>query len=270
MAEPGRRWIETLVAANPSPLTLEGSRTYVLGPAPCLVVDPGPDLADHLDAIEVKLGELEVAAVCITHYHPDHAAGAAELVLRLAAPLAATPESARAAGLDEPEIPLDEDSVLEFGGGRLVVVPAPGHCPDHICFHWPEADALFAGDVILGEGTSMIAPPEGDMAAYLKTLERLASLDLEIIYPGHGPPIDDPAAKLDEYIRHRLEREAQVVAALAEGAATPAEIRARVYEDLDPSLHRAAEGSVLAHLAKLVDEDRVEKQAGNFKLEEGS
>ncbi|NIR42851.1 MAG: MBL fold metallo-hydrolase [Gemmatimonadetes bacterium] len=266
MGEPDHRRVDTLVADNPSPLTLDGTRTYVLGPEPCLVVDPGPALADHLDAIEVRLGSLEVAAICITHYHPDHAAGAADLVLRLAAPLAATPESARAAGLEAPEIPLDPGSVVPFGGGRLVPVPAPGHCPDHVCFHWPEAAALFAGDIILGEGTSMIAPPEGNMAAYMKTLERLAALELEIIYPGHGPPVENPAEKLDEYVRHRLERERQVLDALADGAATPVEIRARVYPGLDPSLERAAEGSVLAHLAKLVDEGRVEAAGEKFSL----
>jgi glyoxylase-like metal-dependent hydrolase (beta-lactamase superfamily II) len=255
MAE-GRRWLKTVVAANPGPLTLDGTRSFVLGIDPCVVIDPGPALADHLDAIEVNLGDLEVAAICITHYHPDHAAGAAELALRLAAPLAATPESAQLAELEPPEIPLSPGSTVGFGGGRLEVVATPGHCADHVCYYWPEAKALFAGDVILGEGTSMIAPPEGDMAAYMKTLDRLVGLDLDVIYPGHGPPIDQPAEKLEEYVQHRLERERQVLGALAAGAATPPEIRAMVYEELDPRLYWAAEGSVLAHLQKLVDEGR--------------
>lgn len=263
MAEP-RRWLKTLVAANPGPLTLDGSRTYVLGAEPCLVVDPGPALADHLDAIEVVLGDLPVAAVCITHYHADHAAGAAELALRLGAPLAAAPRSAELAALDEPQIALVPAYSLRFGGGRLEVVAAPGHCDDHVCFYWPEARALFAGDVILGEGTSMIAPPEGDMAAYLATLERLARLELDVIYPGHGPPIEDPAGKLQEYTQHRLEREGQVLDALAAGAATPPEIRAHVYADLDPHLHGAAEGSVRAHLAKLVAEGRAHEVRGHY------
>ncbi len=258
----GGRTVRTLVAGNPGPLTLDGTRTYVVGPPPFAVIDPGPDLADHLDAVEVAIGAAEVAAVCLTHYHPDHAAGAAELVLRLGAPLAATPESARLAGLDPPQIPLDERAAVPFAGGRLEAVPAPGHSPDHVCFYWPERRALFTGDVILGEGTSMIAPPEGDMAAYLATLERLAALELEVIYPGHGPRIDEPGAKIAEYIEHRRRRERQVLDALAAGATTPAEIRARVYADLDPRLHAAAEGSVLAHLAKLVDEGRVKVMEG--------
>jgi glyoxylase-like metal-dependent hydrolase (beta-lactamase superfamily II) len=265
MAEP-RRWVKTLVAANPGPLTLDGSRTYVLGAEPCLVVDPGPALADHLDAIEVCLGDLPVAAICITHYHADHAAAAAELALRVGAPLAARPRSAELAALDEPEIPLTPSSSVAFGGGRLEVVAAPGHCDDHVCFHWPEARALFAGDVILGEGTSMIAPPEGDMAAYLATLDRLAALHLDVIYPGHGPPIEQPADKLREYTQHRLEREGQVLEALAAGAATPPEIRARVYPDLEVGLHRAAEGSVQAHLDKLVAESRALQSGGRYSL----
>jgi glyoxylase-like metal-dependent hydrolase (beta-lactamase superfamily II) len=276
--------VKTVVAANPGPLTLDGTRTYILGPAPCVVIDPGPDLADHLDAVEVAL-TLQVAALCVTHYHADHAAGAADLILRLAAPLAATPVSAEKAALDPPDLPLSPYSTLSFGGGHLEVVPAPGHCADHapghcadhVCFYWPQARALFTGDVVLGEGTSMIAPPEGDMAAYMATLERLVGLDLSIIYPGHGPEITEPAERLDEYIAHRLEREQQVLDALAAGADTPAEIRALVYGadtpaeiralvygDLDPRLFGAAEGSVLAHLTKLTDEGYVRVEEDRY------
>ncbi len=262
----GPRWVRTRVADNPGPLTLDGTRTYVLGPEPCVVIDPGPALGDHLDAVEVELGAASVAAVCITHYHADHAAGAAELALRLGAPLAATPESARLAALEPPEIALSDGTSVVFGGGRLVVVAAPGHCADHICLHWPEARALFAGDVILGEGTSMIAPPEGDMAAYMSTLSRLAGLDLAVIYPGHGLEIAEPADKIAEYIEHRMQRERQVLEALAAGARMPPDIRARVYEDLDPRLNAAAEGSVLAHLAKLIEEGRVGEEAGGYAL----
>ena len=264
----GGRWVRTLVAANPGPLTLDGTRTYVLGREPCVVIDPGPGLGDHLDAVEVALGASEVAAVCITHYHDDHAAGAAELAIRLGAPLAATQASARLAALGEPQIMLFEGTVVTFGGGRLEVVPAPGHCADHVCFHWPEARALFTGDVILGEGPSMIAPPEGDLAAYMSTLERLAALELDVIHPGHGPDIEAPADKIGEYIQHRREREGQVIDALAAGARTPAEIRVRVYEDLDPRLNRAAEGSVLAHLTKLIDEGRVGVEGNRFTLKD--
>ena len=262
-----RDGVEIVVAGNPGPLTLDGSRTYIVGPEPCLVIDPGPALAAHLDAVEVAVGTAPVAAICLTHYHPDHAAGAAELRVRIAAPLAATEESAVRAALDRPELVIADGDVIPFGGGRLDVIAAPGHCPDHVCFYWRERRALFTGDVVVGEGTSMIAPSEGDMSAYLDTLRRLAALDADIIYPGHGPPVDDPAAKLEEYIEHRLERESQVVEALAAGASTPSAIRARVYTGLDPRLHRAAEGSVTAHLEKLVREGRVRAAGEGFELE---
>lgn len=265
MVDSAGGWVKTVVAANPGPLTLDGTRTYILGPAPCVVIDPGPDLADHLDAVEVALGTLQVAAICLTHHHADHAAGAADLILRLPAPLAATPESAARAALDPPDLPLAAGSTVSFGGGHLEVVGAPGHCDDHVCFYWPQPRALFTGDTVLGAGTSMVAPPEGDMAAYMATLERLAGLELSVIYPGHGPEIYEPAEKLDEYIEHRREREQQVLDALGEGMHTPAEIRARVYEDLDPRLFSAAEGSVLAHLEKLVAEKRVRVEEERYR-----
>ncbi len=264
----GPAWVRTVVAPNPGPYTLDGTRTYVVGGDPCLIIDPGPALADHLDAVEVAVGSADVAAICITHFHADHAAGAAELALRLGSPLAAAPESAEKAGLDAPQIELAEGTAVRFGGGQVEALAAPGHCPDHVCFLWRAARALFSGDVILGEGTSMIAPPEGDIAAYLSTLQRFAGLDLEIIYPGHGAPIEEPQQKLAEYIAHRLERERQVLEALKAGATTPAEIRARVYLDLDPRLLEAAEGSVRAHLNKLVAETRVSAMGDRFTLVE--
>ncbi len=262
----GSALVRTLVAGNPGPLTLDGTRTYVVGREQCVVVDPGPALADHLDAVEVAVGAADVVAICLTHGHPDHAAGAAELTLRLSAPIAATANSARLAALDPPELELGAAVAIQFDEGRLEVIPAPGHSPDHVCFHWPEARALFSGDVILGEGTSMIAPPEGDMAAYLATLERLGGLDLAAIYPGHGPLIEEPARKIEEYIEHRMARESQVLEALSGGARTVAEIRARVYADLDSHLQRAAEGSVSAHLAKLIAEGRVKRRDDSYQF----
>lgn len=263
MAEAGR--VLTLVADNPGPLTLDGSRTYVVGEDPCLVIDPGPALGSHLDAVEVAVGAADVAAVCVTHWHPDHAAGAAELVARLAAPLAAMRQSTELAALDPPEISLADGAEIDFAGGRLRTIAAPGHSPEHVCFHWLDAGALFTGDTILGEGTSMIAPPEGNMAAYMNTLERLLELEPSVIYPGHGPPIDEPLRVIEEYIAHRREREHQVLAAIAAGAQHIAEIRARVYPQLDQRLHRAAEGSVLAHLEKLAAEGRVAGAQGAYR-----
>ena len=258
--------VRIVVAPNAGLLTLDGSRTYVVGGDPCVVIDPGPALADHLDAVEIAVGSAEVVAIALTHGHPDHAAGAPELALRLGAPVAASRASAELADIELPAVELTPGRELAFEGGSLTAIRAPGHSPDHVCFHWPEADALFTGDVILGEGTSMIAPPEGDLAAYLETLRRLRDLAAGVIYPGHGPPVADAAAKIEEYLTHRLEREAQVLEALATGSGTPAEIRAQVYPDLDPRLNRAAEGSVRAHLAKLEGEGRVEARGDRYRL----
>lgn len=260
LADPRR--IEVVVADNPSPLTFSGTKTYIVGGDPCCIVDPGPDLGTHLDAVEVAIGAAEVAAVCLTHWHPDHAAGAAELVARLGAPLAATAATTQLAELGVAEIELEEGSEIEFDGGALRVTATPGHSADHICFLWSEHGALFSGDTILGEGTSMIAPPDGEMAAYMETLERLSRLELRVIHPGHGPRIDDPSGVIGEYIAHRREREEQVLAALRTGVRTPAAIRELVYPDLDPGLAWAAEGSVSAHLEKLISEGRMPPAEG--------
>lgn len=265
MAEPG---VAEVVAANPGPLTLDGTRTYVIGADPCVVIDPGPASAAHLDRVEVEVGARRVAALGLTHWHPDHAAGVSELRARLGAPLAATVRTVELAGLEPPEVELEDGDEIEFAGGRLRTIAAPGHSPDHVCFFWPEEAALFTGDTILGEGTSMIAPPEGDMVAYLRTLERLAELDPAIIYPGHGPRIESAGEKIAEYIAHRRMRESQIVDALRAGAGTPQSIRAAVYPDLDPNLWRAAQGSIMAHLGKLVDEGRASEAGDRYSLNE--
>ena len=258
--------VAEVVAPNPGPLTLDGTRTYVIGGDPCLVIDPGPALAGHLDNVEVRIGGRRVAAVCVTHWHPDHAAGASELRERLGAPLAATAQTAELAELEPPELELRDGIEIEFGDGRLRAIATPGHSPDHVCFFWPQAGALFSGDTILGEGTSLIAPPEGDMAAYMRTLERLKALDASVIHPGHGPRIERAREKIEEYIAHRRARESQVLESLRGGAVTVESIRAAVYPDLEPRLRRAAEGSVLAHLRKLEEEGRVRATDGRFSL----
>ncbi len=205
----------------------------------------------------------------LTHTHPDHAEGARRFATRAGAPLAALhPDWATpgAPGLAD-GAPLE----LAAAGVRLVPLPTPGHAADHCCF-WLEAErAMFTGDHILGRGTTVVEWPSGDMRAYLRSLELLLDFDLDRLYPGHGPAVGLPPAapgtaraRIRDYIDHRHLRESQVLAALAAGDQTPAELVARVYVEVDPALHPAAELSVRAHLAKLVAEGQVRGEDDRF------
>lgn len=245
-------------APNPGPLTLDGTCTYVVGGREVIVIDPGPADPAHLDAVLRAIpSKARVVGVAITHAHADHAEAAAPLAERLSVDILASQATAEKLGLGRLRM-LEEGSTIEFDDGdALSTLSTPGHSADHLCFLWREAKALFCGDLVLGAGSAMIAPPDGDMAAYLDTLRRLRSLHLLVLYPGHGPPVEDPAAKIDEYVAHRLEREAQILDALRAGAVTIPEIRERVYGPLERALAYGAEANIEAHLTKLLAEGRV-------------
>jgi glyoxylase-like metal-dependent hydrolase (beta-lactamase superfamily II) len=259
-----RRVIRVL-APNPSPLTLEGTNTFVVAdPAAgtAVVIDPGPGGEDHAVRVVRACGGRRVELVLLTHTHPDHADGARDFADRAGAPLAAL-----APGWASPEAPdLDGGGPLAVAGLELQPLPTPGHAADHCCFLLPAERAAFTGDHVLGRGTTVVEWPGGDMAAYLRSLELLLERDPARLYPGHGPVVDDPRARVEGYLAHRREREAQVLAALEAGDRTPAEVVARVYADVDPVLHPAAELSVRAHLAKLVAEGRVRATDGGERF----
>ena len=219
----------TLQAPNPGPLTLEGTNTYVIEGT---IVDPGSDPEMHLDAI---LAAGPVERIVLTHRHPDHAAGAEQL-----SELSGTSLLAFGAGLS------DGDQV-----GGLVTIHTPGHAPDHLCFWHPGSRTLLSGDLIAGEGSILIAPPEGDLQAYVDSLERVRTLAPSRILPGHGPEVRDAKAKIEEYLAHRREREAQVIAALESGASSLKEIVEAAYADVPLVKRRYAELSAQAHLIKL-------------------
>jgi glyoxylase-like metal-dependent hydrolase (beta-lactamase superfamily II) len=255
--------VTLVVAPNPSPLTLEGTNTYLVsgpGARGAVVIDPGPADEEHAGRVARAAGNRRVELVLLTHTHVDHAEGARDLADRMGAPLAALDPGWSTAGA--PALVAGERLVA--GGVALEPVPTPGHAADHCCFWLAEERAMFTGDHVLGRGSTVVEWPGGDMQAYLDSLEVVRSFAPERLYPGHGPMVSDPAAKLREYVDHRLEREAQVLAALAAGDRTAAEVVARVYADVDPVLHPAAELSVRAHLAKLVREGRVLERAGAF------
>jgi glyoxylase-like metal-dependent hydrolase (beta-lactamase superfamily II) len=208
------------------------------------VIDPGPDDDRHLAAINSRIGGGTVGVVLVTHSHPDHL----PLAERLAAAHHASVQ--RYPGLNDEE-------VVRVGTLNVTAFHTPGHSADHLCFWLPVDRALFTGDLILGRGSSMVTYPEGDVAAYLRSLERVAALRPRLLFPGHWDPVEDAMAKIEEYRTHRLEREAQVLAAVRVGPATARELTRRVYGDLDDPLMVAAEMTMRAHLRKLVDDGAV-------------
>jgi glyoxylase-like metal-dependent hydrolase (beta-lactamase superfamily II) len=241
--------VRRVLAANPGPFTLEGTNTWVVGEAPAVVIDPGPDDAGHILAV---LDEAEgVSAILLTHRHPDHAPGAARLA-------GASGAAVHAFRPEEGELRLVEGQVVEAGTARFRTVHTPGHTPDHVAFLLEPDGFLFTGDAVLGRGTSVVDPPEGDMAAYVRSLQKMLDIGPKTIYPGHGPVIFTPRGKLEYYLRHRAEREQQVLGALAEGKQRPEEMVPGIYGgQLPPDLFTAATRSVLAHLLKLDREGKV-------------
>ena len=240
-----------LLAPNPSPMTLDGTNTWLIaepGSPSVVVVDPGPDDEDHLLRVlaAAVAGDRRVARILLTHGHLDHSAGAARLAELTGAPVQAA-DPARRLG---PEGLADGD-VVTAAGCELRVVATPGHSADSVCLLLPADGALFTGDTVLGRGTTVIAQ-DGNLGDYLRTLVQLRDLtearEVGLLLPGHGPMLADPIGTLDYYLSHRAERLDQVRSALAAGARTPAEIVAMIYTDVDPSVWPAAEWSVRAQL----------------------
>lgn len=245
--------IRRVLAPNPGIFTLEGTNTWIVGDDPAVVIDPGPDHEAHLREVAAQAGE--VAAILVTHDHPDHAPGADELARLTGAPVHANRPGAG-------WVRLEDGDRITTGGGELLAVHTPGHTSDHLVFLLEAERAMFTGDTVLGRGTTVIDPPDGDLAAYLRSLHRLRELAPRVIYPGHGPTVPDAGARLDEYAAHRRMREAQVLRAMREGHRTPGEIVAAVYVDVPTELHALAERQVLAQLVKLEREGRV-RRAGS-------
>ena len=247
-----------VVAPNPSHMTLDGTNTYIVGErgsGGAFVIDPGPDDPAHLRRVQSALSEsdAECCGIVVTHHHLDHSEAAQSWARQLGTDVAASsPEVAGPRGRI-----LADGSTLEAAGITLTAVATPGHTSDHLCFRLPDG-GLLAGDHILGRGTSVVAWPEGDLAAYLDSLRRVLDLGPDTLFPGHGPELtEDPGAVISYYLDHRAWRESQVVAAVEQDpdlVSRPAELVARIYSDVDQVLWPAAELSTRACLVKLAAE----------------
>lgn len=254
--------VRRVVAPNPGPFTGPGTNTWLLSDRRVLaVIDPGPDDERHLAALQQAVGGGAVAVVLVTHSHADHL----ELAERFA-----SLHNARLARYPE----LGDGDVVRAGTMNLVALHTPGHAPDHLAYWMPEDRVLFTGDLILGRGSSMVTYPEGDVAAYLRSLDRLAELQPRVLFPGHWDPVMEAGAKITEYREHRLARERQIVEELsAGGAGSAGELTERVYAaeltaaaGAREQLVRAAEMTLRAHLRKLVAEGRVSEKDDRFSL----
>ena len=241
--------VRRILAPNAGVYTLEGTNTWIVGDGPSIVIDPGPDDAGHLR--EVQREARRVGAILLTHAHPDHAPGAEPLAASIGAPIHAfrpPPGGLR----------LRDGDPIRVGDVTVIPIHTPGHTPDHVAFWLERAGGLFTGDAVLGRGTSVIDPPEGDLAAYLRSLGRMRELGPRTLYPGHGPIVLEGRQKLEEYLAHRSEREQQILAALAGPPSSIAEVVDAVYSTYPPEVRPLASRSVLAHLKKLEGEGRVE------------
>ncbi|MEV0594397.1 MBL fold metallo-hydrolase [Nonomuraea cavernae] len=238
---------ENLLAPNPSPMTLDGTNTWIIGDRETVVIDPGPDDERHLRRVAGHLGERRVTQILLTHGHHDHSGGARRFAELVGAPVRALDPRHRLG-----EEGLGEGDVVTAGGVEIHVYGTPGHSFDSLCFWLPADRAILTGDTVLGRGPTVIASDGGDLGDYLRTLDRLRSvaesLEAEALLPGHGPVLPDPIGALDGYIAHRRERLDQIRAARQQGARTPREVVEIVYADVDRSLWPFAEMSVRAQL----------------------
>jgi glyoxylase-like metal-dependent hydrolase (beta-lactamase superfamily II) len=284
--------IRRVIADNPSKFTYRGTGTYILGHGDVVVIDPGPRLDSHRDALAAALAGERVRAILVTHCHSDHSPLTEWLHAESGAPTyaygphpAPDPKWEALAKDDSPhqdradpdpvEVPVEIEEAIDFGfapsvavadGDRLPDTPGltitavhtPGHTSNHTCWALAEERALFTGDHVMGWSTTVVAPPDGDMADYIASLRKVAGRDDSVLWPTHGPPRDDGSAYVAALVDHRLERERGVLDALGAGRATIGEIVALLYVDVRRELHKAAGMSVWSHLLKLVTEGQVE------------
>ena len=268
--EPG---IARMLAHNPSAFTYYGTQSYLIGTDQVAVIDPGPDLPEHVDALVAAIAGRPVAAILCTHTHRDHSPAARPLAQRTGAsiigcaPLALETVGPRAdASFDgdyAPDRVMDDGELLEIDGETVAAVATPGHTSNHLCFSY--RGALFSGDHVMGWSTTVVVPPDGDMAAYMASLDKLRRRDDRIYYPAHGPAVTNPQQYVRHLVGHRMQREKQILTLVRERQRPIPDIVASAYPALDPRLTVAAGGSVYAHLLDLERRGLVQRQEDQWK-----
>ncbi len=262
LCEPLEPLVRRVLAPNGSPFTYTGTQTYLVGTMEGLaVIDPGPDLPEHLAALEAAIGQAEVVAICCTHTHRDHSPAAAPLAAATGAPVIGCAPLVIESDEPRADAPFDADyrpdRVLADGetisgpGWTLAAVATPGHTSNHLCYALEESGALLTGDHVMGWSTTVVAPPDGDMAAYMASLETLHARDDRVYYPAHGPAVRNPRRLVRGMIGHRRQRERQILKLLGQGAQAIPELVPQMYKGLDERLWPAAGQSVKAHLIDL-------------------
>ena len=271
--------VSRLLARNPGPFTFKGTGVYVVGDRDIAVIDPGPDLPEHLDALRRAIAGKRVSHILVTHTHSDHSPAARPLKEWTGAPTYAFGPHGSGKVEDGgvrmeeggdmdfvPDVRVKDGDIVRGDGFTFECVYTPGHTSNHMCFALKEEKALFTGDHIMGWSTTVVTPPDGDMAQYMASVKKLIARDDEILYPTHGAPVTDPKPFLKAYLEHRVDRENQILACLRDGVNTIPVMVARMYADVDKRLHPAASRSVLAHLIQLVGEGRVTKAGEKYSL----
>lgn len=254
--------LRRVVARNPGPFTYLGTGTYIVGHGEVAVVDPGPAMDEHLDAILGAVRGERVTHILTTHTHADHSPLADALQARTGAVIYGLPDPGGPSGEHgdrdfSPDVLVTNGQDIAGPGWTLRALATPGHASNHMAYALLEEHALLVGDHIMGWSTTVVSPPDGDMSAYYASLDRVEARRFNVLWPTHGPPIREVSSFIAAYRAHRLEREAQILAELAAGRSRIADMVPRLYAAVDPSLHPAAARSVLAHLIHLVRKGHV-------------
>ena len=268
--------VRRLLAPNPSPFTYTGTQTYIVGRGEVAVIDPGPDLPEHVEAVLLATQSERIGAILCTHTHRDHSPASRALQAATGAPiigcapLTLEDDGPRADAAFDPDYRPDRvlaDSETVSGPGwTLQAVATPGHTSNHLCFALQESKALFSGDHIMGWSTTVVSPPDGDMAAYMQSLDLCVARDDRIYYPAHGDPVTEPQRFVRAVATHRRQRERQILELLEQEAQPIPAMVAAMYRGIDPRLHGAAGRSVLAHLIDLEARDRVWRDGENWAV----